>query len=219
TAPGDPGEPVFRLVLLHLLFKRAVAEGLVAVEVEPLDLDLGALLDVERQMDQFRSAWQLFDCVSDLGILIALFGHQATDDALDAPDQPGIDERVETNLEVLFLQLVVDLRLLDLLAALVVDDLDALALLHLVDDALPDHAVGIGIVDDFDRQILEEVGGPETLEVLDEDLLGLLVVRYPDPIGRPAHLRLDVIQVRLRLDDRHVTLRGERQLDEPNEGR
>ena len=136
AAPGDPGEPVLGLVLLHLLFKRAVAEGLVAVEVEPLDLDLRAFLDVERQMDQLRSAWQLLDCVGDLGVLIALLGHQAADDALDAPDQPGIDERVETDLEVLFLQLVVDLRLLDLLAALVVDDLDALALLHLVDDAL-----------------------------------------------------------------------------------
>src|SRR4029453_6415166 len=104
------------------------------------------------------------DRVSDLGILIALFGHQAADDALDAPDQPGIDERVETNLEALFLQLLVDLRLLHLLAALVVDDLDALALLHLVDDALPDHAVGIGICDGLDRQILEKVRGPEALE-------------------------------------------------------
>src|SRR4029453_15142716 len=103
------------------------------------------------------------DRVSDLGILIALFGHQAADDTLDAPDQPGIDERVETNLEALFLQLVVDLRLLHLLAALVVDDLDALSLLHLVDDALPDHAVRIGIVNDLARELLEEVRSPKTL--------------------------------------------------------
>ena len=76
------------------------------------------------------------------GELEALLRHHVADDAFDLPDQAGIDERVEADLRVGFLQLLVDLRDLDLLGADVVDDLDALPLLHVVGDDLADHAVG-----------------------------------------------------------------------------
>ena len=52
-----------------------------------------------------------------------------------------VDERVEADGDVLFLQLLVDLRRLELLAARVVDDLDPLPLLDVVLDQLADDAV------------------------------------------------------------------------------
>ena len=67
--------------------------------------------------------------------------------------------------------LLVDVRALDdadrlALGVAVVDDLDALALLHVVDDDLADHAVGERVVGDLDRQVVEELGVPQRLEVV-----------------------------------------------------
>ncbi len=99
-----------------------------------------------------------------------------------------------------------DLRLVDLLQALVVDDLDPLPLLHVVDDQLADDAVRERVVLDPDGQVIEEVGRPQPLEVFANDLLGRLVVGHP-PVRRadwPA--QLDVVEVGVRLDDREATL-------------
>ena len=48
----------------------------------------------------------------------------------------------------------------------VVDDLDALPLLHVVGDELADDAVRERVVADLDRQVVEEVGVPQPLEVV-----------------------------------------------------
>ena len=107
-----------------------------------------------------------------------------------------------------FFQLLFDLRLVDLLQALVVDDLDALPLLHVVDDHLADDTVGEGVVLDPDGEVIEEVGGPQALEVLARDLLDCLVVRHPLPglgVAEPG-LHLDVVQVGIRFDDREASL-------------
>ena len=90
--------------------------------------------------------------------------------AFDLADQRRVDEGVEPDLRVRFLQLLVDLRGLDLLRADVVDDLDALPLLHVVGDQLADHAVREHVVVGLDREVVEEVGGPQPLEVVADDL-------------------------------------------------
>ena len=154
-----------------------------------------------------------------VGVLVALGRHEAAHDAFDLPDLSRIDERVETDEDVLFLQLLLDLGLIQLLAAGVVDDLDPLPLLQLVEDALAHHAVVVGGVEHFDGQVVEEVGGPQPLEVLEQAGLGLLVVRHPHAVRGPADLGLDVIEVGPRLDHRDVALRGKRDLDEPDQRR
>ncbi len=219
AAPGDEGQPVLRPVLLHLLGQLAVAQLLVAGELDVADLDLRAFLDVEREVHQLRTGGQFLDLVRDLGELVALLRHHVAHDAFDLADQRGIDERVEPDRDAFFLQLVVDLGLLQLLAADVVHDLDALALLHLEDDALADDAVRVVVVDDLDRQVVEEVGRPEPLEVLEQRLLGLLGVGRPHVSRRPRDLRLDVIEVRLGVDDRRPALPGKGQLDEADQRR
>ena len=101
--------------------------------------------------------------------------------------RPGIDERVGADLQLQLFELLVDLGLFDLLRALVVDDLDALPLLHVVGDHLADHPVREGVLALADRQVVEEVRVPEPEKVLANRLLGLLVVRHPDVLrGRAA---------------------------------
>ena len=94
----------------------------------------------------------------------------------------------------------------------VVDDLHARALFHVVDQALADHVVRVGIVVDLDPQVVEEVRAPQPLEVVEDQLLGVVGVGHPHAIGRAAGLGLDVIEVGLRLDQRLVD-RMEPELD------
>ena len=116
--------------------------------------------------------------------------------------RPGIDEGVEADLGVRVLQLLVDLRDLDLLRPDVVDDLDALPLLHVVGDDLADRPVGELVVADVDPEVVEEIGVPQAVEVVLDGLLARVVVGDPLVLRRGAELLLDVIQVGLRLDDR-----------------
>ena len=113
-----------------------------------------------------------------------------------AADLAGIDEGVEPDRDALLLQLLFDLRLVDFLQTLVVDDLDPLALLHVVDDHLADDAVREAVILDADREVVEEVRRPQALEVFADDLLGRFVVRNPLVVGsRSAGTALDVVQV------------------------
>ena len=53
--------------------------------------------------------------------------------------------------------------------SLVVDDLDAPPFLHALDDQLADDAVGKCVVAGLDLcQVVEETGGPEALEILED---------------------------------------------------
>ena len=146
----------------------------------------------------------------DLRELEALFGEHPAHDALDAADEAGIDERVEADGHAFVAQLLLDLRLLDLLRARIVDDLDALPLFHVEDDVLPDGAVVVRGVLHLHPEVVQEVRGPQALEVLEDRLL---VEGRPHPVARPAGPALDVILVRLRVDDRDVALRRKAQLD------
>ena len=76
-------------------FERAVADRVVADEVDVADLDLRAFVDVEDDLHQLRAAGQRLDRRLHLGELVALLRHQVADDALDAPDDALIEERVE----------------------------------------------------------------------------------------------------------------------------
>jgi hypothetical protein len=128
-------------------------------------------------------------------------------------NQRRIDERVEADLRVRLFQLLVDLRDLDLLRSGVVDDLDALPLLHVVGHHLADGSVGELVVGDLDEQVVEEVGVPQPVEIVLDDFLGGVGVRDPLPLRRRAGFQLDVIEVGLRFDDRRAALRLEARRD------
>jgi hypothetical protein len=115
-----------------------------------------------------------------------------------------IEERVETELDAELLHFLVDLGALDLRGTRVVHDLHARPLFHVVDDAVAHDAVGERLVDLFNPQVVEEVGGPQPLEVVAQLLLSLFVIRRPEVLGRSAEGRLDVIEIGLGLDDRFV---------------
>ena len=103
-----------------------------------------------------------------------------------------------------------------LLQALVVDDLDPLALLHVVDDHLADDAVREAVVLDPDRQVVEEGRRPQPLEVLANRLLDCLVVG--NPLARDRRPKLDVVQVGVGLDHRIAALLLEAE-DDPEDHR
>ena len=197
---GDPADPgVAPLVLLHLAGQLAVGDRLVALEVDHADLHLGAFGDVERHVHRLARGADRLDLGLHLDVLVALLGVHVADDPGDLADEALIDERVQRDPQVLLLQLVVDLRLLDLLRSDVVDDLDALPLLHVVEDDLADDAIAEDVVVGFRRQVVEEVGGDQALEVRDDDLVDLLVIRHPFVLGGHADvaLHLDVVEVGL----------------------
>ena len=87
--------PLFSFIWL---LERAVADRLVADEVDASDLDLRPFVDVEGEVDQLRAAGTALISWRDLGELIALLGMHVADDALDLADEAGIDERVEADL-------------------------------------------------------------------------------------------------------------------------
>jgi len=95
------------------------------------------LVHVERDVDQFGPPGTSLMSVRDGGELESPSPQHVADDALDLAHQGGVDEGVEADLGVGVLQLLVDLRHFNLLGADVVDDLDALPLLHVVRDDLP----------------------------------------------------------------------------------
>ena len=136
AAAGDEREGPQLLRLLHLPLQRAVADRLVADEVDVADLVLRAVDDVERDVHRLGLTGHRLDLVRHLAVEIALFGQHAADDHLGAAQDAVVEERIHADGDVLLAQLLVDLRRLDLLAADVVDDLDPLALLHVVDDDL-----------------------------------------------------------------------------------
>ncbi len=212
-AAGDEAEEALLFVLLHVLLQGAVGDRLVADEVDVANLHLGAFGYVEGHVHELRPAVDRLDLVLDLGELVTLGRVQLAYDPGDAAKEARIDERVEADRDAFFLQLLVDLVRVDLLVALVVDDLDPLPLLHVVDDDLPHHAIGEGVIDDLNAQVVQEVRRPQPLEVRHHRLLGGLVVRHPSILGRGAAPELDVVEVRVGLDDRRAALLVEAEQD------
>ncbi len=107
-----------------------------------------------------------------LGVLVALLRVELAHDAGRALERARVEERIEANDERFFFERLVDRRLVHFRQALVVDDLDALALFHVEDDDLADDAVGEAVVVRLDREIVEKVRGPQAVEVLANQLLG-----------------------------------------------
>ena len=142
----------------------------------------------------------------DLGVGEPLLRHHLVEHVLDAAQRVLVEEGVEPQLDPFFLQLLGNLRAVDVLRPLVVHDLDALALLHVVQHDLADDAVGEPVIGDFDGEVVEEVGPPQPLEVVHRDPLMGVVPRHPDVLGRQAGAELDVIEVRFGLDDRGTAL-------------
>ena len=179
-------------------------------------LTFGPSLMSKTTLHQLGPARQLLDARLDLGELVALLRHHAAQDAFDPAHGALIEERIEPQRDARLLHLLVDLGAVDLARPGVVDDLDARPLFHVEDDVLAHHAVGVRRVARPRSEVVEEVGRPQPLEVLEQRLLGLLVEGHPDAVERPARLRLDVIEVGLRLDERLVD-RLEPQFDEPHQ--
>ncbi len=177
----------------------------------------GALADVERDVHQLRPAGHRRHLVLDDGVGEPLLRHHLAQHRLDAADHTVVHERVEAQLEAALAQLLLDLRAIDLLAALVVGDLDPLALLHVIRHELADDTVGEGVIADLDAKVIEEAGRPETLEVVADRLFGLLVVGHPDALRRLTRAQLHVIEVGLRLDRRDVALGHEAGTHDPDD--
>ena len=188
------------LVVLHLALQRPVVHRLVTDEVDRADLHLRAFVHVKRDVDELRSTADFGDLVLDVGKLKAFLPEHVADDAFNLANEGRIDERVESDRRVVFLQLLVNLRDLELLRADVVDNLDPLPLLHVVGDNLADRAVRKLVIGGFDEQVVEELGAPETGEIVVDRLFGISIPRHPLAPRRRARLELDVIEIGLRLD-------------------
>jgi hypothetical protein len=201
---------------LDLCPQHAVADRFVPGKGDLADLHARSLVQRERQVHQLRTARHLGDRVRHRRSLESLLEQQIPNHALDLADQAAVDERVEPDVRVQLLQLLVDLRRLDRLRSGVVDDLDPLALLEIERDVLADDAVAVRDVGDVDPQVVEEPGVPQPLEIVER---GLHVVRGPDLLRGTARLRVHVVQVGLRIDDRQIALGRERDLDDPDERR
>ena len=197
---GHPRQKAVRLGTLHLASERAIAHFDIAVEVDAADLDLRPFLDVEHDLDHLGARRQRLDSRRHLRELVALLRHQVLDDALHALDHGLIEERVEAELNVELLHLLVDLGAFDLGGPGIVNDLHARPLFHVVDDVLAHYAIREWHVERFNPQVVEEVGGPQPLEVGEQRLLGLLVERHPHVVSGPAERGLDVIEIGLRFD-------------------
>ena len=185
--------------LLSFIFLLSVRELTFLLPVKTIFLifTFGPFRHVEREVDELRSARHRLDFRRHLGVLEALFLEHVADDARHLPHERRIDEGVEPDFGHRVLQPLVDLRRLDFFRADVVDDLDALALFHVVRDQLADHAVREGVRLALDPQVVEKVRVPQAEKVLVNGLLGRLVVRRPDALGRLTGLELDVVEVGL----------------------
>ena len=149
-----------------------------------LDLRLWPVGDHERQL--LAGAADVLRLVLDRREGPTLRGEHLLDDRLDLARLRRVVERVELDLRLALLQLVLDVRRREVLRAAVVDDLDPLALGHPERDDLALRPVG-----DVDLQVLEEPGVPQALEV----------VAQPPLVVRVARLRLHVEQQRLALQE------------------
>ena len=199
----------------HLALERPLADVVVADEGDVRHLNLGPRVDVEGELHDPGSAGQGGDLVGHLGELEPLLRPHLPQQPLGAPDHAGPDAAVEAQLDADRLHRLVDLGPVVLLGALEVDDADPLALLHHEDRAAALDPVGIGVVDDLDREIGQEAGVPQPLEVAEQHLLDRLVVGGPPSLGRQADVVVDlhVVDVRLALHAEDVALGGGRQLD------
>jgi hypothetical protein len=130
---------------------------LVALELDVHELELRALLDVERQVEQLRPAGHRRLLDVHRGVVVALLGVQLLDDLLDLPDGRLIDERVEPDHDAGVLQVLFDFRDLDFLGSRVVDDLEPGPLLGVVDDVFGRRAVLVRLVKPLNPKVVEKV--------------------------------------------------------------
>ncbi len=139
-------EPVL-LGFLHPALEGAVADLVVADELDVANLDLRTFVDVEDHLGQLRSAGEFFDARFHLGKLVTLLRHQISKNPLDAPNRALIEERIEPERDPRLLHLLVDLGPIDFVAGDVLDDLDPRPFLHVEDDVLAGHAIEVAIED------------------------------------------------------------------------
>ena len=139
-------EPVL-LGFLHPALEGAVADLVVADELDVANLDLRTFVDVEDHLGQLRSAGEFFDARFHLGKLVTLLRHQISKNPLDAPNRALIEERIQPERDPRLLHLLVDLGPIDFVAGDVLDDLDPRPFFHVEDDVLAGHAIEVAIED------------------------------------------------------------------------
>src|SRR5258706_3054752 len=223
AAAGDERQEPQLLVVLHFSLQRPRAHDLVAGEDDLPDLHLRPFRHVERQVDDLRAARHRLHLRRHLGVLKTLLLEHVAHEARDLPYEARIDERVEPDYGHRLFQPLVDLRRLDFLRADVVDDLDALTLFHVVRDQLALDAVREHVRLPLDPQVVEKAGGPEIEKILVDLFLGRVVIGGPLALRRPGRLEVDVVEVRLVVDERRTALcveTGSEQIDDgPGAGR
>src|SRR4030095_1048925 len=226
AATGDEAQQAFRLVLFYFFLELAIADRLIPGEVDTADLDLRTRADRERQFHQLGTAGDRRDLMADLGVGESFLRHQLSQRRLDPANGALVEERVETHLDVLVAQLLIDVGALDdadplAFAIAVVDDLDPLALLHVVDDHHANGPVRERVLGLLDLEVVEEVGRPQRLEIRPHRVLDLVVVADEDAFGRLADeiLNLGPVEIRVALDRWRAALAGETGLPNPDEGR
>ena len=158
---AEPGEvPEAGLLdLLHRLLEGAVGEGLVALELDPLDLRLRPVLDDEG--DLLPGGPDRLRVDLDVAEGAALLGQHLLDDRRHPPRLGDVVEGVHAQRGLALLELVLDVRGGELLAAAVVHDLDPLPLLH-----AEDHDLAVGRVLHVQDEVLEEARVPQAAEVV-----------------------------------------------------
>ena len=156
---ADPGDEVVSLHFLHLAAQTAVGEAAVADEVDRGHLGLDAFVDDENDLLLARGAEVFHDRI-DLNTLEAAFGVGALDCLGRTLDQRLLDRIADVQVDLVALQGLVDLGLIELFVAPVLDRADAGTLL---DDGAH-HDPGVALLG-LDPDVIEKAGLPEVQEV------------------------------------------------------
>ncbi len=160
-----------RPVVLHGLAEEALGQLGLPFEDDLADADLGALIDLEQEIDLVLAL--LGDFGVDLGGLQALLREEVADRPLDFLDLGGAVIGVRQDVLVLLLELVDDIVFLDLLPGLVDHALDDRILLN---DDLDDLSLGPFRL--LDPDVGEKPRGPEDPEIPLEEVL-VEIVPFP----------------------------------------
>src|SRR5467141_386428 len=149
-------------VVAHGADELAVAESVVAGELDSADLDLGAFLDFENENDGVAGS-DAFVHRRDFGKLAAVFAQQFLQHDFRFLDFSGIELAFDAETDFAFLEAIENIRLGNGVDAVVTDAADLRTFLHFEDD---DFAVGAAWrIFDAEFHVFEELRVPKRLKI------------------------------------------------------